>query len=69
MLQKDACGRRIIAETSDPLIGLEEFAIERSVLNSHDCARCRVNDMGNEDGEEVEKALVDALPHIPRTQH
>lgn len=66
ILQKDARGRRIIAETSDPLIGLEESEIERSVLNSHDCGRCRVNDTGNEDGEEVEKALVDALPRIPR---
>ena len=28
-----------------------------------------MNDTGNEDGEEVEKALVDALPHIPRRQH
>lgn len=68
ILQKDARGRRIVAETSDPLVGLEESEIERSVLNRGDCGRARVNDTGSEDGEEVATALVDALPHIPRRQ-
>ena len=61
VLQKDANRRWIIVESSDPLLSLEEYEIEQSVLYSHDCGRCRVNDTGNEDGEEVEKALVDAF--------